>query len=75
MLVRVNGIDGVYRRERLCNILNRLAEKRAANGKADPGMDTLAAEFENVGIDVGYGADPGVDRLAAGLGALEIDVG
>ncbi|KAK5326923.1 hypothetical protein LTR70_001938 [Exophiala xenobiotica] len=62
-------------RERLCDVLNRLAEKGAVNGRADPGMDTLAAEFENVGVDNGYDADSGIDRLAADVGAVKIDVG
>lgn len=75
MIVRVKGTDGVYRRERLCDVLNRLAEKRAANGRADPLMDMLAAEFENFGVDSGYDADPEIDRLAADVGAVKIDVG
>jgi len=75
MIVRVKGTDGVYRRERLCDVLNRLAEKRAANNRADPGMDMLAAEFENVGVDSGYDADSGTDWLVADVGAVKIDVG
>lgn len=75
MTVRVKGIDGVSRKERLCDVLNRLAAKRAARGKADPAMDMLAENLGDVVIDGGHGADLGADRLAVKFEAMEVAVG
>lgn len=51
MVVRVKGIDGIYRTERLCDVLTRLAKKRAVNdGQADEETGNLTAGMEATGV-------------------------
>ncbi|KAK5957679.1 hypothetical protein OHC33_000868 [Knufia fluminis] len=49
MLVRVKGIDGIYRYESLCDVLNRLAGKGRVGRVED--VDALAAQLEGIDVD------------------------